>query len=376
MKTNRDDPRLTTYLLGELPPEDATRLEGELASDHSLRAALGETDRMCVELRGLFGKADDRLLPRHRENIRKAAKEAARGGRIEILDSHRHTRKVWQVPLAAAAAIGAGIFLLTMIPSTKSGGNKPVSTKITDPSPDATSLEEIAREGNLMRLPLEAGKRSLSRITTAVRSEDRMPTQDEVRIAELLNAFPLKATGSAALWKGCLLSAEILPCPWRPSGNLVLVSLQGARDGERKVSVSFKGNADSPANHSVLGYSIAAGAANRPAAESTLPASGTVVLMIETSGSGKEIGSLVWAVDGTEAPPVGLTFDPEREPSDDATFATLISGFGLWLRGEGKPSIDDLLILALAREAAAESLVADRYDFITLVDQAVKISSE
>ena len=35
-------------------------------------------------------------------------------------------------------------------------------------------------------------------------------------------------------------------------------------------------------------------------------------------------------------------------------------------------AIDDTLILALARQVAAESLVSDRYDFLELVDQAVK----
>ncbi len=109
-------------------------------------------------------------------------------------------------------------------------------------------------------------------------------------------------------------------------------------------------------------------------AVTTIPAGESVVLVIEAVANGKGLGTLTWTIDGAGAPPVELVFYPEKEPSDDASFATLICGFGLWLRGEGKPTIDDLLVLALAREAAAENLVADRYDFITLVDQAVKLS--
>jgi len=376
MKLHQEDPRLTAYLLGELPPEEVAMVEHAAACDPAVRAALEETERMCTDLRALFGANEDRLLPKHRGNIRKAAKESAREGKIEILESHRHARRVWQIPLAAAAVIIGGIFLLTMIPSPKRGGAKPVTTKTEAPPTLDPGTEAVPREGNVMKLPLEAGKRSLSLITTAVRMEDRMPEPGEVRIEEILNAFPLKAKGSAALWKGCSLAAEILPCPWRPSGNLILVSLQGARDGDRKISVEFQGQGGSASSHRLLGYQVGGAVANVASAESTVPAGQSVVLMIEAPANGGDLGTLAWTVDGTEAPPVDLVSDPGQEPSDDASFSTLICAFGLWLRGEDKPMIDDLLVLALAREAASENLVADRYDFITLVDQAVKLSEK
>jgi hypothetical protein len=97
---------------------------------------------------------------------------------------------------------------------------------------------------------------------------------------------------------------------------------------------------------------------------------------MEASGNDPRLGELIWTVDGTEAPAISLIRNEENEPSDDARFAALICGFGLWLRGEEKPAVDDLLVLGLAREVAAESLVADRYDFLNLVDQAVKIAEE
>jgi len=372
MKLHKEDPRLTAYLLGELPQEEATMVEDAAASDEALRAALRETEHLCGDLKSLLGGEQDRLLPIHRESIRKAAKEAARQGKIEILESHRTSRKIWQVPLAAAAVIGGGIFFLTMVPPTKHGGSKTVTTKADATISENPGIEAVPREGNVMRLPLEAGKRSLSLVTTAIRIEDKMPESSQVRIEELLNAFPLKAKGSAALWKGCTLAAEILPCPWQASGNLILVSVQGARDGDRKLSVELK----SASPHRLIGYSTTPGKLSTAPAESTIRSGESVVLMIETNSSALELGSLVWTVDGTEAPAVDLVSNPEMEPSDDASFATLICAFGMWLRGEGKPDIDDLLVLALAREAASESLVADRYDFLTLVDQAMKVSEK
>ena len=375
MKLHQEDPRLTAYLLGELSPKEAEAVESATATDEAVRAVLGDTSRMCTDLKALLGSDDgDHLLPKHRENIRKAAKVAASQGKIEQLKSHRQVRKVWQIPLAAAAVIGGGIFLLTLISSPKRGGTKPVATKTDTRNSDNTGIEAVPSDGNVMLLPLEAGKRSLSLITNAVRIDDRMPTQQDVRIEELLNAFPLKAKGTAALWKGCSLAAEILPCPWRPSGNLIFVSLQGARDGDRKLSIELQTDGNSTSNHRLLGYSIGAGDMNVAAAVTTIPAGESVVLVIEAVANRKGLGTLTWTVDGAGAPPMDLVFNPEKEPSDDASFATLICGFGLWLRGEGKPTIDDLLVLALAREAAAGNLVADRYDFITLVDQAVKLS--
>ncbi len=372
MKLHQEDPRLTAYLLGELSPEEVSAVEAAVADDQALRAVLGDTERICSSLRSMLDGDGNHLLPRHRENIRRAAKEAARDGKIQLLKSHKQARRPWHIPLAAAAVIGGGIFLLTLIPSPDRSGDKPVTTTNHIPDPIEPGIEAASRDGNVMKLPLEAGKRSLPLITTAVRMEDRMPVPKEVRIEELLNAFPLKAKGSAALWKGCSLATEILPCPWRPSGNLVLVSLQGARDGERKVSVELTSESD----HRLLGYSAGAGKTDTPSAQTTIPAGESIILVIETAANDDEPGILTWTVDDTEAPPINLVANPEKEPSDDASFATLICGFGLWLRGEGKPMIDDLLVLALAREAAAENLVADRYDFITLVDQAVKLSEK
>ncbi len=372
MKLHQEDPRLTAYLLGELPPGEAQAVKNAAAEDDAVRAVLGDTDRICSDLKALFAEDEDHLLPRHRDNIRKAAKEASRQGKIQLLKSHKQTRKRWHIPLAAAAVIAGGIVLLTLIPSPKRGGTKQVTANADAAAPIEPGIKAAPRDGNVMKLPLEAGRRSLPLITTAVRIEDRMPSPQEVRIEEILNAFPLKAKGSAALWKGCSLAAEILPCPWRPSGNLILVSLQGARDGEREISVELR----SKAGHRLLGYSAGVGNPNEPSTSTTIPAGDSVILVIEATADGGEPGTLAWTVDGTDAPPVDLAFNPEKEPSDDASFATLICGFGLWLRGEGKPMIDDLLVLALAREAAAENLVADRYDFITLVDQAVKLSEK
>lgn len=376
MKLHQEDPRLTAFLLGELSSEERRMVEKAVSADSTLKNMVSETRHICEDLETLLGGDSNVLLPKHRDNIRKAAKEAARQGKIQLLASHRKARRVWQVPIAAAAVIVGGIFLLTLIPNAKNGAPKAVATESVPESVPDAGFSSVPKQGNVMSLPLEAGNRSLPLITTAVRIEDRMPDRDEVRIEELINAFPLRAKGAAALWDGCTLAAEILPCPWRPSGNLVLVTLQGPREGERRISLKFEGQGTSVSGHRLMGYSNGDSDVGMGGEASTVSAGKSVALIIEAPVNSGMLGNLTWTVDEAEAPTLELVPNPEKQPSEDASFSTLICAYGLWLRGEGKPMIDDLLVLALAREAASENLVADRYDFITLVDQTVKLAEK
>jgi hypothetical protein len=98
-----------------------------------------------------------------------------------------------------------------------------------------------------------------------------------------------------------------------------------------------------------------------------------MLLVIEVESRDLRLGSLHGSVGGREASPLPLVREPEREPSDDARFAALVCAFGLWLRGEGGGMIDEEVMLALAREVASGSMVADRYDFLNLIDEAAKL---
>ena len=370
MRLHQEDPILTAYLLGELSPEEARKVEQAAEADLALRDVLKETASISDGLRALLGKEDAGLTLIQRKNIRRAAKEAARQGKIEYLASHRIGKGRRLIALAAAAALVASLFVMQMVPSPRGGGAGGAGS-----AGSASAVNQkvgAAKEGSMIDFPKEAGKRSLAQITRAIRMEDRKPMINEVRVGELLNEFPLKAKGLAALWKGCALSAEVLPCPWRPSGNLILVSVQGAKVGDREISLKFISSDGQTTVRQLVGGT--GDRSNGDRIGTKVVAGETVVFMIEAASDSEGLGSLTWKVNGSEAPPVNLAFDASSEPSEDASFAILISAFGLWLRGEGKPMIDDLMVLALAREAASENLVADRYDFIALVDQAMKLS--
>ncbi|QTN33510.1 hypothetical protein HZ994_14710 [Akkermansiaceae bacterium] len=374
MKLHTEDPRLTAYILGELPPEEALAVEHAVAGDPSLRMVVAEAEKAQSQLTGLLGGGRDTLLPRQRDNIRRAAKEAARNGKVVQLGSHRKARKSWVVPFAAAAAIAAGIFILTKIPATKGGGKGVSGNSANNAAPPSAMPDAVPRDGTAgaIRLPLRAGKESLAKISSAVRIASRKPSADEVSVPEMLNAFPLRANAAVALKGGCKLGAEIIPCPWKPSGSLILIEVRGAKDGERSLSVEYKADAGSVISHKLLGYPPASGSAANPAASRMSPNS-TMLLVLEVNSRSENLGRLAWSVDGSPAPSIPLLRNPEQEPSDDARFAALVCGFGLWLRGEDAASLDETMVLGLAREVAADGLVPDRYDFLDLVDQAVKL---
>lgn len=376
MKLHHEDPRITAYILGELTPEEALAVEHSVAGDPALRLVLVQAEKEQTQLRELLGGGTDELLPRQRDNIRRAAREAARKGRIESLASHRQARKSWFVPLAAAAAIAVGIFVLTQIPGLKGGGKGVAGNHVNGHQPDNVSetANSDGKSGSI-RLPLRVGMESLAKVSAAVRVAGRMPTPDEVSVPEMLNAFPLKANGAVGLKDGCKLGVEIFPCPWKPSGSLALVEVRGAKDGDRELSVEFRADTGSVIAHRIVGYRPTASDSGTLSA-SRMNANATMLLIIEVEAKTPHLGELIWSVDGESAPVVPLDRDPAREPSDDARFAALVCGFGLWLRGEDSASLDEPVILGLAREVAADGLVADRYDFLDLVDQAMKLEKE
>lgn len=371
MKLHQEDPRLTAYMLGELPPEEALAVEHAIAGDPALRLVLAEAEKTQAQLQELLGGGKEELLPRQRDHIRRAAKEAARKGKIVQLPSHRKARKAWAVPLAVAAAVAFGIFILTQLPATKPGTGIQVSGNKGPQIPPTAMPVKVS--GGSVRLPLHAARESLAKISNSVRVGGRLPSIDEVSVPEMLNAFPLKANGSVALKGGCKLGAEILPCPWKPSGSLIFIEVHAAKDGERALTVEYRDDGGSVIAHRLIGYPAASGEAEGKGV-SKMPASSTMLLIISVESKNPDLGKLVWSVDGEEAPSVPLVRDPEKEPSADARFAALVSGFGMWLRGEDSASLDAPVLLGMAREVAADGMAADRYDFLALVDQAVKLT--
>lgn len=374
MKIEQDDPRLTAYVLGELSPQETRQFDHAIAGDPALKLAVKEIERAQAELLKCFGKNSDTLLPRQRSAITQAARAVSGLDKIPIIKPQRRAFHVWTWPLAAAAVVTTTLFIVTMIPAPETGdsgkrvGNGAGKVKFDG----RVAVEQHGQTQKNIGLPIVAGNKSLNRITRSVREVGNLPSRHEVRIEEMLNAFPLDAKASVALWKGASLGSEVVECPWSPSGSLVFVKIRGVRDRSVKLSVEFKSHEDSVISSRLLGYEIEPESSERTSMPQELLAGQETLVAILVEAKSPAIGQLIWSVDGVPAPVVELVRDKEKEASTDGRFASLICGFGLWLRQENPGIIDDSLILGLAREVAAESMVPDRYDFLELVDQAVK----
>jgi hypothetical protein len=378
MKIEHDDPRLTSYVLGELPAKEAKLLDHAIAGDPALKLVVKEIERTQVDLLKLLGADTDKLLPKNRSAIMRAAREAS--GQRNIINIHSQRKKfnIWTWPLSAAAVVAitmaATHFLL---PSKLGNSDGNVGTGVDKPlGEEYVAVDHHGKSQGNIGLPLISGNKSLTQITRSIRDAGNLPSRQEVRIEEMLNAFPLDAKNSVAIWKGNTLGVEVVKCPWSPSGSLVFVKIRGAKDRSSKLTVEFQSDETAIISSRLLGYEIEQNQRQRKAMPQQLSAGQETMVALIVESKNSNLGKLVWTVDGEVAPSVELISNFEKEASSDSRFASLICGFGLWLRGENSAIIDDSLVLALAREVAAESLVADRYDFLELVDQAIKAKSK
>jgi len=374
MKIEKDDPRLTAYVLGELSSDEVKRFDHAIAKNASLKLVVREIERTQVKLLNSLGTAEDKLLPRHRSAIMRAAREASGSEKVVELRSHKKAFKVWTWPLAAAAVVMASMFIVTLIPAPDHGesGQEVANGSSDTRMEEFVALENRGQNRKSIGLPLVAGNKSLSQITNSIRETRSLPSKQEVRIEEMLNAFPLEAKASVALWKGNSLGVEAMKCPWSPSGTLIFVKIRGAKDRSSAIAVEYQIDETSVISSNLLGYEMEENDRVRMPIPHQLSAGTDTLLAILIESRNDRLGKLTWVVDGEAGPEIELIRDMDREISPDSRFGALICGFGLWLRGEKPEMIDDSLILGIAREVAAESLVPDRYDFLELVDQAVK----
>jgi len=134
MKPHPDDPRLTSHLLGELPPDEAVEIERAAAANPSLKVALDDLARVQRLLgETLGGESSDRLHPWQREAIRRAAADADAAEKVIELPSRRRSWRPAMVVAASVALICGATWMMWRLPS---GADHPESAKTTPAAPD------------------------------------------------------------------------------------------------------------------------------------------------------------------------------------------------------------------------------------------------
>lgn len=398
-----DDPTLTAYALGELSAADAAAVERAIAENPALHAAIRETREIQQFLTARLTPPTDKLLPHQRENIRRSARAGERSGKIGSF------RLRWLIPAAAAAALALAAFNVIRTPR---GEPTPVAVQwpppvsiapSSSPPPPAPILPPAVPHRSVavavavadsptLELPILTGKPDLELISKSIRSDQQLPPRSTVRLEEILNTFPLRLNGVAAISRSAAnnwhpdnrasgmsahvatLSTEMIACPWKPSATLLFISLRGDPRSACDVRMVYHANPNGVARYRMLGFTPAAGPSaaampTRLAADATT----TLALEIESSKPGGDLGSLEWSTDDQAAPSISLIHKNDADPSDDARFAALVCTYAQWLAGEQSEIITPAMVSALARETASPTLPAERAEFLELIESSLHL---
>ncbi len=420
MKLHPEDPRLTACVLGELGTEDAAAVTRAAAEDPALQTVIRETQAIQQILTSNLAGPAETLLQSQRDAILRRARELDRGGRTFTFAALREVLQVLLIPACAAAVLALTSYILLRMPQDKAlplvknaaptvtpaaTVKLPTAPVITppaptvSPAPDADLPVMVAQRGSIapadsptLDLPVQAGKSNLALISKTIRDDRKLPSNVDVRLEEILNAFPLRLSGVAAISRAtpnnwhpdnrdtgmtnhvATLSTEIIACPWKPSANLLLLSIHGNALTDCDVRIAFHANPENVFRYRLLGYASGArrtigSLPSKVAAKSVT----TIAIEIEPAKPDSNLGTLEWSTDGNPAPSISVTHRNDAEPSDDARFAALVCTYAQWLAGEQSGTIDKEIVAALAREIAAAALPTDRADFLNLIDRSLQL---
>ena len=416
MKLEPDDPRLTAYVLGECPPGDEAALARAIAADPALTIAVREIEAVERLLAAALSDGVEKLSPRQHATILAAARAAdvAAADAPPVAFHPRARFSPWIGPVAAAAAIVLGIvlFLPDDAPTgndttagTENGDKREIPVSMLpspgpvdasaprEGSPAANPAPPVAEGHPVLRprgpvsaahhpsldLPIQSGRASHGWITRAIQREGLRPTPDAVRTEEILNHFRIRPVGATAIHRGLTLTAETLPCPWKPSATLAVVTIRGNREAVREVTATWNADAAAVWRYRLLGHALPVGVTPRPLAR-TLQAGAehTLVLEIEPSSSTQRgLGEIAWTVDGHAAPSLAIARSPEQSAgsvSADALVAAFVCVSCEWLRDPRGQHPDAALVAALAREVAADPPANGRADFLALIRKALELA--
>ncbi len=418
MKLTPDDPRLSAYLLGELPPAEAAAIERAVAADPALRLVLDELKSMTSFLQATLSNEPAGLRPDQREAIRRAGREADAAGKVIELASARRGRNPWIAALGAAAAVivavglaakltGPGgrlgkagtaptisdeIALLPMpVPGAESGssgaagGGASVSAAPADreamlrddpsgfldrvsrrlaeePAPDPAKLPRVHPLPRLsasgeIRLPLVVGHASYGWVRGWLREKDGLPPADAVRVEELVNTFPLTAEG---------LQIEAVDCPWNPEARLVACTLSAPAEQALEASWFFV-----PAEGAACRL-LAAPGDGRSALPARLPAGRSVTVLLEVKPAEDAGGLGRFRVQSKDGEVREFEVDSVAVSSPAMRQVALMAAFGMWLRGEG---VDGPVLEAMLA-AAGEDDDPGRADSRRLVREALERAAD
>lgn len=404
MNTDPEDTRLTAHLLGELSASETEAIAKAIAENPDLQREAQEIRHVHKLLQGKLGPTGQTLLPAQRENIRRAASPSATAPPVAAFHS-------WLIPTAAAAVLAIGTLTFIYMSGkmkpdevakapAAAAAEDPVAANVPTPPPSAPALPNIRNaplsptDSPSLDLPVLAARGNLEAISNAILTAASHPDPASVRLEEILNNFPLRLNGTASIARGeatswhpdnrqagtsrhlATLGTELIPCPWKPSATLLIVSLRANARSDSSVRLAYHPNPQTVLRYRLLGFPPATATPATSALPDRLPAGSFVNLAIQIepkSAATADLGSIVWSVDDHSAPPVSLLQRQDAEPSDDARFAALVCLWAQWLAGAKSGVIDTETVAALAREISSTTLAPERLEFLNLVNKSLQL---
>ena len=230
----------------------------------------------------------------------------------------------------------------------------------------------VVGEANDLPLPVICRRGQLDAYDRLLKGREELPSPEELRFEQLLNAFELRPHGVAVVAKGATVMAETLSCPWKPSSTLLLVRFENGTDAPHDLTATLHFEPAAVSRYRLLGTADEA-AAGAPLPASLPAKSGTTLLIeMDLRAPAPKFGQIRWSVDGSPAPSLNLDRAPAAEPSDDARFASLLGAFSLWLAKDQPEILDGPVVAGLARECVSEELSPDRKQALVLIAKALE----
>lgn len=386
MKTIVDTPEFTTWLLGELPHDQAAAMERTVAADPALQLAALEQQLFLQNVSVMMGGAQEALEPRQREKIMSAARSQVADD-IIAMPQKRSTHSWGWISLATAAVAVIGVWIgmqnplkpgknsvawdevtreIALLPSnapgfpeenqgqpsqaaTAVGGTSASSQRdvlltrqpdeylrvmaqriASEPLPAATELPALRERGfveaqqhPLAPLPLHVGTASWNWVKRSITEEQKLPHASLVRTEEIINAFRFDA-GQELRNQDCVVRAEGFIISAQRSR--LMISLRNQSNSAQLVSWTYQPRAD--LRYRLVGFGVPSHVVKT---NELLAAGGSVNLMleIETANPADGLGELVVIAGGQESKlPIVVT----ASPSTEAAFFSLVVNYATWLR--------------------------------------------
>lgn len=386
MKLEPNDPRLSTWVLGELPADEAEEVARAVNEDPALQAAAVELRAVGAFLSGTLAASS--LRPDQREAVRRAGRTPVTNVVGFPVSKKRH--RAWPAIAAAAAVVTAGIFIASRYETggpvpvaqhSSSAGNEadleplpgprilvktgekrathPLSRSIrgggtlpadlaSQPMPEvsklpATSPLQPLQQVSEIELPVLVGRSSYDWVRGWIREKNELPPKDAVRIEELANAFPLPSAEETREFAGLRVACVSMASLWSGPGRLVGVQIANESKDSREVKWSFSPGPGSRDG----GVRVLASTGSEGEGGSILPPGQRTLVLIELASASGEAGDLVVASGGRSK-----RFPAAESKDSSLKQAALVAAFGMWLRGEG---IDDSRLNQILVAAGEES---------------------